>query len=55
MKSVTIIQARTMSSQDFPAKPCCRFEIIPVLSLAALRAANLGDEVRVATSTDSSG
>jgi len=53
MRSVTIIQARTTSSR-LPGKALLPIRECPSAVLAALRAANLGDEVRVATSTDSS-
>ena len=53
MRAVTIIQARTSSSR-LPGKALLPVGGYPSAVLAALRAANLGDEVRVCTSTDSS-
>jgi spore coat polysaccharide biosynthesis protein SpsF (cytidylyltransferase family)/aryl-alcohol dehydrogenase-like predicted oxidoreductase len=53
MRSITIIQARTTSSR-LPGKALLPIREYPTAVLAALRAANLRDEVRVATSTDSS-
>jgi spore coat polysaccharide biosynthesis protein SpsF (cytidylyltransferase family)/aryl-alcohol dehydrogenase-like predicted oxidoreductase len=53
MRSITIIQARTTSSR-LPGKALLPIREYPSAVLTALRAANVGDEVRVATSTDSS-